>query len=260
MTSAPGEQPDPDAEPVRDPEPEPDPSRDDARGPDDAEPEPDQSLDDARGPDDAEPEPDQSLEAARVPDDAEHPSADDRGTGPAPRRIRPTTTRAAVLWMIVGVLVGALVPAFALAWGTNSATGVVREAVDAASPVGTGRHELAGESTYLIVGERGTTGQCVVTGPDGSSLDIELEEVFQAGGGSREVSLGSFAAGSDGTYDVDCDAGGADLGITQSPSLGGWSVMGAPLVVGILGLLAGFAIGLTGLFAWIKARQNRWNR
>ncbi|MGC5614997.1 hypothetical protein [Georgenia sp. Z1491] len=187
------------------------------------------------------------------------PDGTDDTAGPRRRRIRPRTTRASVLWMVVGVLVGSLVPAFALAAGTGAATGIVREAVDSAEPLGAGRHDLAGESTYLIVGERGTEGQCVVTGPDGSSLDIELEEVFQAGAGSHEVTLGSFAAGSDGQYDVDCDAGGAELGITRSPSLGGWSVLGGPLLVGLLGLGAGFAIGIIGLFGWIRARRERWN-
>lgn len=199
----------------------------------------------------------------RVTSDPEKRAADGGGshepTG-ARRRIFPRTTRAAVLWIVVGVLVGALVPAFALATGTNAASGVVRDAVDSASPLTGERVDLEGEGSYLIVGERGTTGQCVVTGPDGSSLDIELEEVFQAGAGTHDVSLGSFAAGSAGRYAVDCDAGGADLALARSPSLGGWSVLGGPLMVGALGLAAGFAIVVVGLFGWIRARRNRWKR
>lgn len=185
------------------------------------------------------------------------PGPDD-GASPRLRRIRPTTQRGSILWVVVGFLVAVVVASTSLAVGTSNAADIVREAVDGAAPLGSGAHDLEGESTYLLVGEPGTTGTCTVSGPDGSSLQIQLEEVFQAGSGTDDVTLGSFAAGSDGTYDVACDADG-DLGIARSPALGGFSVLGGPLLVGGLGLLIGGVIGVIGIFGWIRARQSRWD-
>ncbi|SJM45802.1 hypothetical protein CZ771_00495 [Actinomycetales bacterium JB111] len=183
---------------------------------------------------------------------------DDDGSSAGRRSIRPTTQRGSILWIVVGFLVAVVVASTSLAVGTSNAADIVREAVDGAAPLRSGGNDLQGESTYLLVGEPGTTGTCTVTGPDGSNLEIQLEEVFQAGSGTDDVTLGSFAAGSDGTYDIACDADG-DLGIARSPALGGFSVLGGPLLVGGLGLLVGFVIGVVGIFSWIKARRNRWD-
>lgn len=156
----------------------------------------------------------------------------------------------------VMVWVGAILIVLALVAGTLLGWQIYRtvQALDESEPVnGTLTMELAaGDDRTVYQSEGANQGECVVTGPDGTELDLTREATLRgSSGGATYVNTGTFTAETSGTHEITCDGPTALVGPAIDARWAVGSVFGiiaaiGALLVGGLILIVGVIIGIIG--------------
>lgn len=154
--------------------------------------------------------------------------------------------------LILGVI-GFVGGIFAIVYSVSS----ISDATDnAATGSGQMEHHAPAGSEWTIFSSSSGSGNCEVTGPDGSSVPVRSGVSASVDSGSTQLnSVGTFTAATEGTYQVSCDASVGSIVLlptSEVKSFVGW--LGASVFLFVMGSLM-IPVVITGLILWLVGRS-----